>query len=119
MDAVSIAAPKQIEIVDIPVPRAGPEDVLVDIHYAGLCGTDLNTYRGLMPLVSYPRIPGHELSGTVVATGAQVPASIRAGDRVVRRGHGGLADGMTVVVVDGQQAAVATAAPALAGESDS
>jgi threonine dehydrogenase-like Zn-dependent dehydrogenase len=83
MDAVSFAAPKQIEIVDIPAPRAGPEEVLVDIHYVGLCGTDLNTYRGLMPLVSYPRIPGHELSGIVVATGAQVPSSIRAGDRVV------------------------------------
>jgi hypothetical protein len=44
---------------------------------------------------------------------------LRAGDRVVRRGHGGLADGMTVVVVDGQQAAVATAGPALDVERDS
>ena len=32
----------------------------------GLCGSDLNSFRGLNPLVSYPRIPGHEVSATVV-----------------------------------------------------
>jgi membrane fusion protein (multidrug efflux system) len=81
--------------------------------------------------VSVYRVLGDEVSeGQVervaVETGTQLGAmvevrggALRAGDRVVRRGHGGLADGMTVVVVDGQQAAVATADTALAGESDS
>lgn len=32
----------------------------------GLCGSDLNSFRGLNPLVSFPRIPGHEVSATVV-----------------------------------------------------
>ena len=48
MKAISLAAPKEINIVDIPAPSMGPEDVLVDIHYVGLCGSDLNAYRGLM-----------------------------------------------------------------------
>jgi len=77
-----LTAPKEIEIVDIPMPHIGPEEVLVDIRYVGLCGSDLNTYRGLMPLVSYPRIPGHEISGTIIATGEQVPESISEGDQV-------------------------------------
>jgi membrane fusion protein (multidrug efflux system) len=61
-----------------------------------------------------------------VETGSQVGSMVevrgevlRAGDRVVRRGHGGLADGMVVVVVDGQQAAVATAGADPAEERDS
>ena len=32
----------------------------------GLCGSDLNSFRGLNPLVTFPRIPGHEVSATVV-----------------------------------------------------
>ena len=36
----------------------------------GLCGSDLNSYRGRNPLVSYPRIPGHEIAATVVDPGS-------------------------------------------------
>lgn len=83
MKAISFAAPRTIEIIDIPPPQPGPAEVLVDIHYVGLCGTDLNTYRGLMPLVTYPRIPGHEVSGVIMAKGGQVPDSIGLGDKVM------------------------------------
>jgi threonine dehydrogenase-like Zn-dependent dehydrogenase len=83
MKAISFAAPKQIEIVDIPSPHLGPEEVLVDVHYVGLCGSDLNAYRGQMPLVTYPRVPGHEVSGIILAKGEQVPDSINEGDRVM------------------------------------
>ena len=83
MQAISFAAPRHVEIVDIPAPQPGPEDVLVDVRYVGLCGTDLNSYRGLFPLVTYPRIPGHEVSGVIVAKGDGVPASINEGDKVM------------------------------------
>ena len=83
MKAISFAAPRQVEIVDIPSPQLGPEDVLVDVCYVGLCGTDINTYRGLMPLVTFPRIPGHEVSGIVVAKGDGVPDTINEGDQVM------------------------------------
>lgn len=49
------------------------EEVLLKIKYVGLCGSDLNTYRKLNPLVTYPRIPGHEISAEIVAKGNQVP----------------------------------------------
>lgn len=83
MKAISLAAPRQVEIVDIPSPQIGAEDVLVDVCYVGLCGTDLNEYRGLMSLVTYPRIPGHEVSGIILAKGDEVPDSINERDRVI------------------------------------
>jgi threonine dehydrogenase-like Zn-dependent dehydrogenase len=61
----------------------GVEKVLIDIHYVGLCGSDLNTYRGLMPFIKYPRIPGHEISGTIVKKGDKVPPNIKIGDKVM------------------------------------
>jgi threonine dehydrogenase-like Zn-dependent dehydrogenase len=80
--AVLMPAPGQVEIIDVPEPRPGPEEVLLEVHYVGLCGSDLNMYRGTMAIVSYPRIPGHELSGVLVAKGEKVPGSIHVGDRV-------------------------------------
>ncbi len=82
-EAVCLTNPRQIEIIDIPTPQLGAEEVMIEVYYIGLCGTDLNSYRGLMPLVSYPRIPGHEVSGVVVAKGVQVPAAINEGDAVM------------------------------------
>lgn len=66
----------------MPEPVLGAEEVLVDVRYVGLCGSDLNAYRGLSPLVTYPRIPGHEVSGVIAAKGAQVPERVELGARV-------------------------------------
>lgn len=82
-EAVCLIAPRHIEMVHISSPSLGPEEVMIDVRYVGLCGTDLNSYRGLMPLITYPRVPGHEISGTVVAKGVQVPPAVREGDTVM------------------------------------
>lgn len=63
-----------------PVPGAG--EVLLKIKRVGYCGSDLNTFRGLNPMVTYPRIPGHELSGEIAAMGADVPATLQPGMQV-------------------------------------
>jgi threonine dehydrogenase-like Zn-dependent dehydrogenase len=80
--AISMPAPRRVGIVDIPEPQVGPEDVLVEIRYVGLCGSDLGMYRGTFAIGTYPRIPGHEVSGTIVAKGERVPDSVCTGDRV-------------------------------------
>lgn len=64
-------------------PTVGPDDVLLAANYVGLCGSDLNTYNGLNPLVSLPRIPGHEIGGTIVARGENVSAEFEAGKRAI------------------------------------
>ena len=82
MKAISIQAAGQIDIVNLPEPQPGLQDVVIEVRYVGLCGSDLGMYRGTFPLATYPRILGHEVSGLVVARGAQVPDSIQEGDRV-------------------------------------
>ena len=82
MRAVAITEARQVEVIEVPDPEMGLEDVLLDIKYVGLCGSDLNSYRGSFALVSYPLIPGHELSAVVADKGHRVPDSIQRGDRV-------------------------------------
>ncbi len=83
MQAISLPAPYQTTFVEIDPPTLSAQDVLIDVHYVGLCGSDLSTYRGLNPLVSYPRIPGHEISGVIIDVGERVPPSFQIGDRVM------------------------------------
>ena len=66
MRAVALMGPGKVELIDVPPPLCGEEDVLLRVEMVGLCGTDLNSFRGRNPLVSYPRIIGHEVSATVV-----------------------------------------------------
>jgi threonine dehydrogenase-like Zn-dependent dehydrogenase len=82
MRAISLLAPGEVEIIEVPEPKLGPEDVLVEIRYVGLCGSDLGMYRGTFAIGTYPRIPGHEVSGTIIDHGAGVPDSIRDGEQV-------------------------------------
>lgn len=82
MRAISAPGPGRIEVVEVPEPVPGPEEVLVQIHYVGLCGSDLGMYRGTFPLATYPRLLGHEVSGVIVARGAHVPASVQEGQAV-------------------------------------
>jgi 2-desacetyl-2-hydroxyethyl bacteriochlorophyllide A dehydrogenase len=69
MRALRIVEPGRTDLVDLPEPTPGPGEVKVRVARVGLCGTDLSTFRGRNPLVSYPRIPGHEVSGVVEALG--------------------------------------------------
>lgn len=83
MKAVTLVEPWRVELVEVPEPRPGPEDVLVETRYVGLCGSDLAAYRGLSPLVRFPVILGHEVGGVVVARGDRVPKRVRVGSRVM------------------------------------
>ncbi len=79
MKALFITAPKSCELREIEGADPGPGEVRLRVDFVGLCGSDLNTYRGLNPLVSYPRIPGHELSGTIEAVGPNVAPDLAVG----------------------------------------
>ena len=81
MKALSLAAPKQWERIEIePAAKPGSGEALVRVHRVGICGTDVSAYLGKMPLFSYPRIPGHELGVEVLDVGAEV-TNVRPGDR--------------------------------------
>ncbi|MDX9978504.1 MAG: zinc-binding alcohol dehydrogenase family protein [Lentisphaeria bacterium] len=82
MKALAITAVERTAFLDIPEPVPKPDEVLLQVRLVGYCGSDLNTYRGRNPLVSYPRIPGHEIAATVAATGAEVPDEWKVGTPV-------------------------------------
>ena len=73
MQALFINSPGHASTGPTHSPIHGTDDVLLKVRMVGLCGSDLNSYRGKNPLVSYPRIPGHEISAEVVALGDGVP----------------------------------------------
>lgn len=74
MRALSLTDVGQAVITDIPEPALAAGDVLVRVEMVGLCGTDLNSFRGRNPLVTYPRILGHEIAATVVQGNATLPS---------------------------------------------
>lgn len=65
MRALVMLGPESVRIEDVPVPVRKTGEALLRVRYVGLCGTDLNSYRGRNPLVAYPRIPGHEIAATI------------------------------------------------------
>ncbi len=77
-------APRELEIRQVPQPEPGPGEVLIRIHYCGICGTDLMNYRGLSVWGrnTFPKFPGHENSGVVAALGEGV-TGLSTGDRVI------------------------------------
>ncbi len=50
---------------DIAEPNPGPGEVLLRVRMIGFCGTDLSSFKGSNAMVSYPRVPGHEIAATV------------------------------------------------------
>lgn len=66
MKALVLHKPGHGSIETIPEPVRGGGNILLKIRMVGLCGSDLNSFRGMNPLVAFPRIPGHEVSATVV-----------------------------------------------------
>ena len=66
MRAAVLSEPGKVQIVHLAKSVAAPGEALLRIRRVGLCGSDLNSYRGRNPLVSYPRILGHEVAATIV-----------------------------------------------------
>ncbi|MBN3502977.1 NAD(P)-dependent alcohol dehydrogenase [Burkholderia cenocepacia] len=85
MKALVLERTRELALRDIDLPQAvGPGDVRIKVHTVGVCGSDVHYYihGGIGPFrVDAPMVLGHEASGTVVETGADV-THLRVGDRV-------------------------------------
>ncbi|MFJ9811013.1 L-threonine 3-dehydrogenase [Streptomyces sp. NPDC101158] len=76
-------------LMDVPMPEAGPGDVLIKVKRTGICGTDLHirSWDGwARKTITTPLTLGHEFVGEVVETGRDV-ADIQVGDLVSGEGH--------------------------------
>ncbi len=81
MRALVLTTYGRLEVLDVPEPAPGPDDVLVRVMACGICGSDVHGMDGSTGRRIPPVIMGHEASGVVEATGSSVVA-FRAGDRV-------------------------------------
>jgi len=72
--------PGTLRAVEREMPPRGEGEVLIRVRRVGVCGTDLHIFTGTQPYLDYPRVMGHEFSGTV----AEAPAgsALAAGDPV-------------------------------------
>jgi threonine dehydrogenase-like Zn-dependent dehydrogenase len=66
MKALFIRQPGEAILDSAPEPTSPGDQLLLRVRLVGLCGSDLNSFRGRNPLVSFPRIPGHEVAATIV-----------------------------------------------------
>ncbi|MFG2221587.1 zinc-dependent alcohol dehydrogenase family protein [Streptomyces sp. NPDC048644] len=73
--------PGSTAVTELPDPRPGPQEVVVRVTSCGLCGTDMHLLGGELPAARYPLVPGHELTGRVVAVG-EAAAGPPVGTRV-------------------------------------
>jgi L-iditol 2-dehydrogenase len=74
-----------LELRDVPVPKIEPEEVLIEVKAAGICGTDIHVKHDEFPYWP-PVVLGHEFSGSIVEVGPQVEG-YKVGDRVVAEPH--------------------------------
>jgi threonine dehydrogenase-like Zn-dependent dehydrogenase len=69
MEAAGVAG-----VAEIPDVSAKPGEVLLEVKMVGMCGTDLNTFRGRNAMVTFPRVLGHEVAAVVVERGGDLAA---------------------------------------------
>ena len=69
MEAAGVAG-----VAEVPAIQAAAGEVLLQVKMVGMCGTDLNTYRGRNAMVTFPRVLGHEVAAVVVEGGGDLAA---------------------------------------------
>lgn len=81
MQTLVLQAPGQLVLTEVDSPLSPkPGEALVRVRRIGVCGTDLQAYRGRQPFFAYPRMLGHELGVEVVELG-ELSTHIHVGDR--------------------------------------
>ena len=81
MDALLLKEYMDLQMVQMPVPEIGPDDVLVRVRACGICGSDVHGLDGSTGRRLPPLVMGHEAAGEVAQTGANVH-DLKIGDRV-------------------------------------
>ncbi|KAH9900279.1 GroES-like protein [Xylariomycetidae sp. FL2044] len=77
-------AKEDFKLVPIILDEVRPDEFLVEMHYSGICHTDLVAQQGLLPMVEFPAIFGHEGAGIIRAIGSDVrDKTLKIGDAVL------------------------------------
>ncbi|RWE89868.1 MAG: zinc-binding alcohol dehydrogenase family protein, partial [Mesorhizobium sp.] len=77
MKAVVCRSPGDLVLEDRAAPGAPPPGwARVAVSHVGICGTDYHIFEGKHPFLAYPRIMGHEVSGTIVEKGEGIDLAV-------------------------------------------
>jgi len=74
LKALIIKQPGEAIVQSVAEPVVKGQDLLLKVRMIGLCGSDLNSFRGKNPMVSFPRVPGHEVAATIVQGNSNLAA---------------------------------------------
>jgi len=106
---------EELVVDDVAEPEPGPDDVIVEVLLAGICGSDIHGYLGHSDrrMNNLPLVMGHEIVGRVVRRGRNVVAGPVIGDRVViqpmiachacadcRAGHANVCPNMQIIGIE-------------------
>ena len=83
MKAAQIVSPREFDILDVPMPKPEPGEVLVRMEHLSVCGSDLRTYDRVLREEDYPLkigVPCHECLGTVIESTVD---NVQPGQRVI------------------------------------
>lgn len=82
-----------MELIELETPDVAPDEALVEVAFAGLCGSDVGIYefKDAYDFMAFPRVLGHEYAGVVVDVGSDV-THVTVGDRVVETPNHGCGD---------------------------
>ena len=72
--ALVLKSPGEASVETVPEPVVAPGELLLKVRMVGFCGSDLNSFRGRNPLVTFPRILGHEVSATIIEGDSALPS---------------------------------------------
>jgi D-arabinose 1-dehydrogenase-like Zn-dependent alcohol dehydrogenase len=88
MRAAQISKPHgDFELVEREIPQPGPRQVRIKVEACGVCHSDVLVKENLFPGIQYPRVPGHEIAGTIDAIGSAI-TKWKVGERVGVGWHG-------------------------------
>ena len=85
MQALVWEAPRVMTMRELPAPEPAPDEVLIQVAYVGICGSELSGYLGHNALRVPPLIMGHEFAGEIVELGEEATLAnpaLRSGQRV-------------------------------------
>ncbi len=81
MRAAVLTDIRTIQVQEVPTPKPKPDEVLIRVRFAGVCGSEVHIFIGTHPSRKPPAILGHEMVGEIVEVGSQV-SHFRPDDRV-------------------------------------
>ncbi len=81
MKAAVLKKPEDLSVEDFNTPVPGDNEIVIKVHSCAICGTDVKVYHHGHKHIVFPRITGHEVSGTVSSVGGNVK-EVKQGDRV-------------------------------------